>query len=180
MAAHAPAPPPPADAADATDGAPPATAPLAEEVVRLSRTMAALRGQLAARRPDGVEAAAYQLLGHLVREGAQRQSVLAEAAGVDPSTASRQVAQLVERGLVERRPDPSDGRACQLAATGEGLATAERLRAARAVAFALLVEGWEPGDVARLAELLGRLNDGLAARRTEVLDALAPQPREGA
>ena len=59
----------------------------------------------------------------------QRQ--LAERFGCDPSNISVLVDRLVERELVERRPDPSDGRVKLIAATPAGRALAERCCADR-------------------------------------------------
>ena len=56
---------------------------------------------------------------------------LAERFGCDPSNISVLVDRLVERELVERRPDPSDGRVKLIAATPEGRALAERCCADR-------------------------------------------------
>ena len=56
---------------------------------------------------------------------------LAERFGCDPSNISVLVDRLVERELVERRPDPSDGRVKLIAATAEGRALAERCCADR-------------------------------------------------
>src|SRR3954463_13140833 len=109
------------DPTDAVDGRAPA-ARLSQEVVRLVRATHALRAQLHARHEDGIEWAGYMLLFQLCTNGAQRSSALAASACVDPSTVSRQVAQLVAAGLVERRADPHDGRATLLAATDLGAA----------------------------------------------------------
>jgi DNA-binding MarR family transcriptional regulator len=49
---------------------------------------------------------------------------LASHFGCDPSNISLIVDRLVERGLVERRPDPTDGRVKLIAATPEGEALA--------------------------------------------------------
>ena len=56
---------------------------------------------------------------------------LAERFGCDPSNISVLVDRLVERELVERRPDPRDGRVKLIAATHEGRALAERCCADR-------------------------------------------------
>ena len=96
------------------------TAALGEQVLRLHRAFNGMRQQLVGKSPtsgDGVEWAAYGLLFQLVGTGPQRSSTLAETACVDPSTVSRQVAQLVKAGLVERQSDPEDGRASLLVAT---------------------------------------------------------------
>ena len=88
---------------------------LSQEVTRLVRASHALKAQLHARHSDGIEWSGYLLLFHLCKDGPQRTSALAATACVDPSTISRQVAQLVDSGLVERRADPHDGRATLLA-----------------------------------------------------------------
>jgi len=51
---------------------------------------------------------------------------LAERFGCDPSNISVLVDRLVERELVERRPDPGDGRVKLIVATDAGRALAER------------------------------------------------------
>ena len=70
---------------------------LGEQVVRLQRALGSMRQQLVTGRStsgEGVEWAAYGLLFQLANDGPRRSSALAEAACVDPSTVSRQVAQL--------------------------------------------------------------------------------------
>lgn len=156
-------------------------AELSDQVVRLTRASQSLRAQLLGRGTDGVEWSAYLLLFQLVREGPKRSSALAETACVDPSTVSRQVADLVRLGLVERRADPDDGRASLLVATEEGLRTCALLRERRVRAFAHVVAGWPTEDVRLLAGLLGRLNDSFTATRPQVIDVLAGNrsgPRE--
>jgi DNA-binding MarR family transcriptional regulator len=136
---------------------------LSEQVLRIQRAFAAMRQQLTASGStsgDGVEWAAYGLLFQLVKDGPQRSSALAETACVDPSTVSRQVAQLVKAGLVERQSDPGDGRAALLVSTDRG-------RAAYASA----------DDVDALTALLTRFNDSFVEQRTSLTD-LTPQPLE--
>ena len=50
-------------------------------------------------------------LTHAARAGAVRQTVLAERMGIEAMTLSGYLDRLEARGLVERRPDPSDRRA---------------------------------------------------------------------
>src|SRR5206468_6448208 len=52
--------------------------------------------------------------------GPLRANELADALFSDPSTLSRQVAPLVERGYVDRQPDPDDRRASRLALSAHG------------------------------------------------------------
>ncbi len=54
------------------------------------------------------------------------QRELAKRFGCDPSNISVIVDRLAERGLVERRPDPSDGRVKLIAATASGRELAHR------------------------------------------------------
>ena len=152
---------------------------LSEVMVRLTRASHGMRVQLASRAHDGIEWAAYALLCQLVQDGPCRSSELAEAAGVDPSTVSRQVAQLVEAGLAERRPDPGDGRALRLAATDQGRALYAAKRERRVATFARIVEGWPAGDVQALTELVARFNDSFAAVRPALLAGLTDR-EEGA
>ena len=155
---------------------------LSEQMVRLTRAGHAMRVQIAARDDAGIEWAAYALLFHLVTGGPHRPSALAELACVDPSTVSRQVADLVRAGLVERDPDPADGRAHRLVATDAGHALYAARRERRVRTFARIVAGWDERDVATLTDLMARFNDSFAALRPLLLDELASDARttEGA
>ncbi|WP_228714043.1 MarR family winged helix-turn-helix transcriptional regulator [Prauserella endophytica] len=103
--------------------------------------------------------------------GPHRSGEIAAAMGVNPSTGSRQVANLVRSGLVERRADPGDGRASLLAVAiaGHRARDAERRRGAARITEALA--GWTPESRDRFAEMLGcfasdlqRTHDGDAQR----------------
>jgi DNA-binding MarR family transcriptional regulator len=61
-----------------------------------------------------------QLLVALLRHGPQRISQLGGHVGISQGTASTLTEALVRDGLVERRTDPRDGRATQLALTATG------------------------------------------------------------
>jgi DNA-binding MarR family transcriptional regulator len=153
---------------------------LSDQVLRLTRTAGALRSQLAARHTGGedgthgIEWAAYALLFQLVTEGPKRSSTLAEAVCVDPSTVSRQVAELVKAGLVERVPDPADGRASLLVATERGRDVYAARKARRVATFGRIVSDWPDDDVAALTDLLVRFNDSFVARRAALLEEMAP------
>jgi DNA-binding MarR family transcriptional regulator len=152
------------------------TALLSAEVVRLMRASHGLRAQLHAAKPDGIEWAGSMLLSHLCKDGPQRSSALAAAVCVDPSTVSRQIGDLVDLGLVERRADPRDGRATLLAATDAGQARYQQLHERRDRAFALMLADWSDQDVSALVDLLRRLNDTLIDSRASLLEAITEQP----
>jgi DNA-binding MarR family transcriptional regulator len=54
---------------------------------------------------------AYSMLMALHDSGPQRASALVDLFGIDKGAVSRQVQLLLEFGLLERSPDPADGRA---------------------------------------------------------------------
>ena len=146
---------------------------LSEQVLRIQRAFASMRQQLAAAGStsgDGVEWAAYRLLFQLVQDGPQRSSALAETACVDPSTVSRQVAQLVKAGLVERQSDPGDGRAALLVSTDRGRDAYAAKVQHRQRMFARVLEGWSVDDVDALTALLTRFNDSFVEQRTSLTD----------
>ena len=96
-------------------------------------------------------------------DGPQRPGALAELSHADPSTISRQVAELVRRELVRREPDPSDGRASLLAITDAGREVCERVRTLRRELLAAAVAGWTDAELDTFAGLLGRFNGALGA-----------------
>jgi len=60
------------------------------------------------------------VLSRLDREGAQTASALAAAEHVRPQSMAQTLAELETAGLIERRPDPDDGRRIQIELTEEG------------------------------------------------------------
>ncbi len=63
---------------------------------------------------------AYFLLAHVAEHGPVRASALVEAMDLDKGAVSRRVQHLVDLGLVDRTPDPADGRATLVAVSREG------------------------------------------------------------
>jgi DNA-binding MarR family transcriptional regulator len=140
---------------------------LADEVGRLVRLGHAARAAVAARGAAPVPAvgdrSAVLLLFPLLVHGPQRASALADAVHADPSTVSRQTAELVRHGLVRREEDPTDRRARLLALTDAGREVCERVRATRGDLLAAALATWSREDLGTLATLLHRLNEDLAA-----------------
>lgn len=69
----------------------------------------------------------FHFLGAL-HQGPLRPSSLADALGVSRTTISGVTAKMLREGLVERRPDPGDGRATRLVLTVSGEAVAQAIR----------------------------------------------------
>lgn len=109
-----------------------------------------------------VTRAGYAALRCLSDRGTLTLREVAEACAMDGATASRQLAGLVDEGLVERRTAPSDGRSIELTLTPRGREVYERIVRYRLAHLASAVSDWSGEDRDRLAELVHRLTDGLA------------------
>lgn len=99
-------------------------------------------------------AAALALLG---RHGEMRTTRLADLMGIDASVTSRHVAHAVDRGWIDRRPDPLDGRVRLLRLTGDGRTLLADMHERTSGALARHLADWSVEDVGRLTELLARL-----------------------
>jgi DNA-binding MarR family transcriptional regulator len=90
-------------------------------------------------------------------------SELAEIERIKRPSATRILSGLEEEGLVERTPDPNDGRSALISLTGEGRERLRRLRQRKNAYLARRMRDLDPGDVANLeraAEILERLLEG--------------------
>ncbi len=108
----------------------------------------------------GMLPGAYKVFTTIVRRSPVTISVLAEALMSDKGQISRTVRELEQLGLVERAPDPDDGRSSLLSPTPHGL---ERLAEARAPQESLLVDAlqdWPLDDIVNLTRLLHALSVG--------------------
>jgi DNA-binding MarR family transcriptional regulator len=133
---------------------------LSDQLPRFVRLVHAIKNSVAA---DSRDRAPLVLLFPLVRLGPLRQGALAELIHADPSTVSRHVAALVERGLVQRVADESDGRASRLVVTDAGHTALQSLRRERETHLERVTAGWSAADLATFTTLFGRLLDGLSA-----------------
>jgi DNA-binding MarR family transcriptional regulator len=84
---------------------------------------------------------------------------LAELAGRDYTTVSRQIAKLESLGLVARCPSPEDGRVRAAVITDQGRAMTQALDAARQKIIEGLLADWDKEDVRDLVRLLRRFAD---------------------
>lgn len=90
-------------------------------------------------------------------------SVLAELLGIDPSTASRNLAGLQRAGLISRKRDAEDGRQTDVRLTPKGKRLAEAVNADALRAFNALVEQVPRTDRARLTEAIELLARAVVA-----------------
>ncbi|SFK36679.1 MarR family winged helix-turn-helix transcriptional regulator [Geodermatophilus ruber] len=147
---------------------------LGEQLPRFMRLVHALKSSQAAESRDR---AALVLLFPLARLGPLRQGALADLVHADPSTVSRHVATLIERGLVQRVADETDGRASRLVVTEAGHAALDQVRAEREAHLGRVTADWTTEELATLTTLFGRLLDGVAAS-LPTDPAAAQLPRE--
>jgi DNA-binding MarR family transcriptional regulator len=115
------------------------------------------------------------LLATLVRCGPKRATDLAAETYLDLSTVSRQIRSLVDRGLVERAPDPEDRRGVVLSVSPEGLAAYEGYRDQRNDELAGMLQAWPGEDRHELVRLFTRLNDDFARHHDEHVAQHHPQ-----
>lgn len=85
----------------------------------------------AAARGSGMTPTGLSTLGVIAREGPLRLSRLAELESINPTMLSRVVANLDDDGLIRRKPDPDDRRACIVEVTAAGRRTHDKVRAER-------------------------------------------------
>jgi DNA-binding MarR family transcriptional regulator len=102
------------------------------------------------------------------RHGPLTPSELAELERVSRPTATRGLGFLAERGLVDRTPDPADGRSSLVAITPAGSETLRRMRRRKNAFLARRMRGLDADDLEALthaADLLERLLDEDAGGR---------------
>jgi DNA-binding MarR family transcriptional regulator len=143
---------------------------LEREIGLLLRRSRAISSRLSGELHPELDGAGYGLLALLHDAGPLRASDLVARLGLDKSTVSRQVASLVELGLVDRTADPVDGRAQVLTPSAEGSARLTRIREARRARWEQDLSDWPDEDVVRLGELLHRLNRLGEAREAEAAE----------
>ena len=126
----------------------------ARTVGRLTRRMRAAAAQ------HELSLTESAVLARLDREGPATTAELARAEGMRPQSMSAAIAALEGRGLIERKPHPSDGRQVHIALTGKGAAvrssTQDLKRAWLAQATASLGDE-ERRILARAGDILKRL-----------------------
>ncbi len=79
---------------------------------------------------------------------------LADRAGRDYTTVSRQVAKLEDLGLVHRSAGAQDKRVREAVVTDAGKAVTDKIDAARERLGLSVFSSWEPGEIADLARLM--------------------------
>jgi DNA-binding MarR family transcriptional regulator len=103
----------------------------------------------------------YTLLATLSDFGPRRAAELAELFAMDKGTVSRVVHQLLELDLVERSPDPDDGRASIISVTAEAERRLAHMHELRRELFAERLSDWRAEDIEHLDAELDRFNNAV-------------------
>jgi DNA-binding MarR family transcriptional regulator len=110
---------------------------------------------------------ALAALATVERHGPLTPSELAEIERVKRPTATRTLRGLVEAGLVDRAPDPADGRSALVSVTAAGRERLRRLRGRKNAYLARRMRDLPAEDVATLERAAG------------ILERILEQPRQG-
>ncbi|WP_407561092.1 MarR family winged helix-turn-helix transcriptional regulator [Streptomyces sp. 184] len=131
---------------------------LERELAVFYRRARGIAADMARQVGPGLEPGAYAMLAQL-EGGGRRATELACYFNIGKATVSRQLHTLEELGLVDREPDPADGRAALVRLTEEGRRRVLKVREARHAEYVHRLAEWDRGEVAELARLLGRFNE---------------------
>ena len=110
--------------------------------------------------PD-LQRGAYLMLAYVADDGPLRPSVIAEKFDIDKGAISRQVQQLVDLGLIDRTPDPLDGRASLLVASAEARRRLDDVVTQRRDWRDVRLGDWSDEEIAGFVTVLGRYNAAL-------------------
>jgi DNA-binding MarR family transcriptional regulator len=134
---------------------------LEQEVgVLIRRIRRVIHARSRAVHPD-LQAASYLLLSYLAVRGPMRASAVAEQFGIDKGAISRQVQHLCELGLLDRTPDPADGRATLVSASADALTRLAEVNRDRRKYLDERLGDWSDDDLTAFVDALARYNAAL-------------------
>ena len=134
---------------------------LEQEVGVLIRRIKRVIGERARAVHPDLQPASYLMLTYLAAEGPQRSSVMSERLNVDKGAISRQVQHLCELGLLEREPDPDDGRAMLISASPDAVRRMQGVDRDRRRWLEQRLTGWTESDLRGFVAALTRYNAAL-------------------
>ena len=105
----------------------------------------------------GLAAAQMPVLYALKDGASSTQTELARMAHIEQPTMAQLLARMEREGLIERKPDPTDGRSSLIALTPKALKKAEPARALLLEGRQIALKGFSVSEVATLNALLQRV-----------------------
>jgi DNA-binding MarR family transcriptional regulator len=134
---------------------------LEREVGVMVRRIRRVIGERARSVHPELQSSSYLMLSWLQQHGPMRASAISECFGIDKGAISRQAQHLLELGLVDRTPDPDDGRATLLSASEAAIARLDEVREASRVWLDDKLGDLPDAELAQFVHLLGRYNAAL-------------------
>ena len=122
-----------------------------------------IRERASAVHPD-LQPSSYLLLGWLSQHGPQRGSAVAEQFDIDKGAISRQIQHLQDLGLVDRSPDPDDGRATLVAASATAVERLALVNDERRQWLDERLGDWSDAELSTFVAQLGSYNRALDER----------------
>ena len=113
----------------------------------------------------GMSKARWQIIAQLSRAGELSQAVLQQRLHVDGAAITRQVKQLEEEGLIQRRADPRDNRFTLVTLSEAGRQLAGHMAGKRESFEALVTAGLSPDEIAIMRRCLGQIRENMRALR---------------
>ncbi len=135
---------------------------LEHEVGVLIRRVRRVIGVRAREVHESLQPASYLILAYVNENGPVRASSIVEVFDIDKGAISRQFSHLIELGLVERTPDPADGRATLLSVTVEGARRMSDVADQRRTWLAEQLGDWSERELAAFVSELARYNTSLS------------------
>ena len=121
--------------------------PIEDSVIELTQAIGLLvRRARAATAAHGLSLTESAVMARLATGGPASTADLARAEAMKPQSMGTTIAALVARGLIERRPHPTDGRQVNLELTAQGAAMRKHLREAKHIWLAQAIGGLQPEE----------------------------------
>ncbi len=129
-------------------------------LIRVQKLLLAAR-TIAPKVHPGMEATAYPVMFAVHNLGPVGISDVATTLHSDVSTVSRQVSGLFAHGLLDKQPDPADGRATLVSLTEAGRQSLEQVQLVRGEWFRDLLTDWQADEADVFTDHLQHLGDSL-------------------
>ncbi|WP_231123539.1 MarR family winged helix-turn-helix transcriptional regulator [Nocardioides sambongensis] len=135
---------------------------LEAEIGVLMRRARRVIGERARQVHEDIPGIAYLMLGFVRERGSVRATEIGFAFHVDKAGVSRHVQQMLELGLLAKRPDPDDGRATLLSVTAEAERRMAAVAGERRRRLDERLDDWSDETLNEFVDLLARYNELLA------------------
>lgn len=132
-----------------------------DEIGVLVRRLKRVLGERAQAVHPELQAPTYLVLSWLAEHGPVRASAIVETFRMDKGALSRQLQHLGDLGLVERSPDPADGRATLVSASEEAVRRLAEVDRERRSALDERLADWSVTELQEFARQLGHYNRSL-------------------